>query len=65
MVLAVCGIGKVNAAVCAQTMALLYHPDVLINTGVGGALNRTLHVLDVVVGTYAVQHDIEYQRTGH
>ena len=64
VVLAVCGIGKVNAAVCAQTMALLYHPDVMINTGVGGALNRTLHVLDVVVGTYAVQHDVDTSALG-
>lgn len=64
VVLAVCGIGKVNAAACAQTMALLYHPDVIINTGVGGALNRTLHVLDVVVGTYAVQHDVDTSALG-
>lgn len=64
VVLAVCGIGKVNAAICTQTMALVYHPDVIINTGVGGALSRTLHVLDVVVGTYAVQHDVDTSALG-
>lgn len=35
-VVAQCGIGKVNAAVCAQTMILRYKPDAVINCGVGG-----------------------------
>ena len=33
-VAAVSGIGKVNAAMCAQTMILRYHPRLIINTGV-------------------------------
>ena len=33
-----CGIGKVFAAMCAQTMILKYSPDLIVNTGVGGAL---------------------------
>ena len=35
-VVARCGVGKVNAAVCAQTMILEYKPEVLINTGYAG-----------------------------
>ncbi|MBQ5794633.1 MAG: 5'-methylthioadenosine/adenosylhomocysteine nucleosidase, partial [Kiritimatiellae bacterium] len=38
IVLAVCGIGKVFAAICAQTMIVKYAPDAVINTGVGGTL---------------------------
>jgi len=57
VVLAVCGIGKVNAAVCAQTMCLEYKPDLIINTGVAGALADGLGVGDVVVAGSAVQHD--------
>ena len=34
VVIAKCGIGKVFAAICTQTMILEYHPDVIINTGV-------------------------------
>ena len=32
------GIGKVNAAMCAQTMILRYHPRLIINTGVAGGM---------------------------
>lgn len=37
VVTAVCGIGKVFAAMCAQTMILLYSPDRIINTASPGA----------------------------
>ena len=64
VVCAVCGIGKVNAAVCTQTMILAYRPDVVINTGVGGGLDKTLRVFDVVAGTSAVQHDVDTTAIG-
>ena len=38
VVTAVCGIGKVFAAMCAQTMILRYQPECIVNTGVAGAL---------------------------
>ncbi len=44
------GIGKVNAAVCAQTMAFLYKPSLIINSGVAGALDGNLRAGDVVIG---------------
>lgn len=59
VVCAVCGIGKVFAALCAQTMILKYAPDVVINTGVGGALAEDLHTLDCVVSDKTVQHDLD------
>ena len=64
VVCAVCGIGKINAAVCAQTMILKYSPDCIINTGVGGALDRELHTCDVVCASYAVQHDVDTTALG-
>ena len=57
VVCAVCGIGKVNAAICAHAMILTYHPDCVINTGVGGAVDPSCRLLDVVLGERAVQHD--------
>ena len=36
VVAAVCGIGKVFAAMCAQTLILKYAPDAVINIGVAG-----------------------------
>ncbi len=59
VVAAVCGVGKVNAAVCAQTMIMKYSPDRVINTGAGGALSSDLRVCDVVVGQSCVQHDFD------
>ena len=59
VVLARAGVGKVNAAVCAQAMALVYEPQLVINTGVSGALSPELRVGDVVVGTDVVQHDVD------
>ena len=40
VVLAVAGIGKVNAAMCTQTMILTYAPNVILNTGVAGGLGK-------------------------
>ena len=43
-VVAVSGVGKVNAAVCTQTMILKYSPELIINSGVAGGLEPTLKV---------------------
>lgn len=65
VVLAVCGEGKVNAALCAEAMILLYHPDVIINTGVAGALSPTLRVPDVAIATSVVEHDYDISPLGY
>lgn len=59
-----CGVGKVNAAVCCQTMIMTYHPEVIINTGVAGSLSPKLDILDVAVATDAVQHDYDTSAIG-
>lgn len=59
VVMTVCGIGKVNAAVCAEAMILKYHPEAIINTGVGGALKKDVRLLDTAVASFAVQHDVD------
>lgn len=56
-VVAQCGVGKVNAAMCAQTMILLYNVTAVINTGVAGALDRRLKIGDIVVSSDVVHHD--------
>ena len=64
IVLAVCGIGKVFAAICAQTMIVKYAPDAVINTGVGGTLTKKLSVGDVAVSSAVVQHDMDTSALG-
>ncbi len=54
-----CGIGKVFAAICAQTMILEYAPDLIINIGVSGSLTRTLNIGDIAVASEVVQHDMD------
>lgn len=64
VVVAKCGVGKVHAAVCAQTMILKYSPDVIINTGVAGSLNADLDIADLVISDKVVQHDIDTSALG-
>lgn len=59
VVIAQCGIGKVFAALCAESMILTFHPDAVINTGVAGALHPSLSVGDVVIAGQVVQHDMD------
>jgi adenosylhomocysteine nucleosidase len=64
VVLAVCGVGKVFAALCAQTMILRYQVSALINTGVAGTLCRELGIGDVAVSSDVVQHDMDTATLG-
>lgn len=59
VVTAVCGIGKVFAAMCAQTMIVKFGADKIINTGVAGGLTDKTDILDTVVATALVQHDMD------
>ncbi len=64
VVIAACGVGKVFAAMCAQTMILRYSPDVIINTGVAGALDPELRVGDIAIAENVVQHDMDTSPIG-
>ena len=59
VVTAVCGIGKVFSAICAQTMIIKFGADTIINTGVAGSLTSDAKILDTVVATALVQHDVD------
>lgn len=64
VIIAVCGVGKVFAAMCAQAMILHYSPDTIINTGVAGALAGDLRVGDIAVAENVVQHDMDTSPIG-
>ena len=65
IVLAQCGIGKVRAAMCAQAMIDHYNVKWLINTGVAGGLHPQLRIGDIVLATYAVEHDFDLTTWGY
>ncbi len=59
------GIGKVNAALCAQRLILQFGVTHIINTGIAGAMASGLGVLDVVVSKDAVYHDMDATGFGY
>lgn len=59
------GIGKVNAAVCAQTLCREFGVTHIINTGIAGALNPHLDIGDIVVSCGAVHHDFDCTAFGY
>ncbi len=64
VLLATCGIGKVNAARVA-TMLIAAGADALVFTGVAGALDPQLGPGDVVISTDCVQHDVDVTALGY
>ena len=58
------GIGKVNAAICAQILIDDFQVTYIINTGVAGSLNKDLNIGDIVVSVDAVQHDFTVEAIG-
>ena len=65
IVLARSGVGKVNAALCAQRMILQFGADFIVNSGIAGAIGKGLGVLDVVVSSDAVYHDVDASAWGY
>jgi adenosylhomocysteine nucleosidase len=64
VLLAECGIGKVNAAALAQAL-LGAGVERVVVTGVAGALDPELRVGDLVVSVDAVQHDVDVRGLGY
>ena len=64
VVLAKSGVGKVFAALCAQTMVLNYGVTRFVVSGVAGSLSKDLHIGDVVIATTCVQHDMDTSAVG-
>lgn len=63
-VVAVCGVGKVNAARTAEAMIIAFNPHLIINTGVAGGLLDDLGIGDIVISERVVQHDFDTSPLG-
>ena len=63
-VLTVCGMGKVFAAVAAQTMINEFAPELIINVGAAGTLSEKLHIGDIAIGERTLQHDMDNSPIG-
>ena len=59
------GIGKVNAAICAEILVACFNVDKIINTGIAGSLKNEINIGDVVLSTDALQHDVDATNFGY
>lgn len=64
VVIVKCGMGKVNAGICANTLINEFGCSRIINTGVAGSLDNEINIGDIVVSTDAVQHDFDVSPIG-
>ncbi len=58
------GVGKVFAAMCAEAMIVETNPELLVNTGVGGALRGAFKTTDTAIAEKLVQHDMDTSAIG-
>ena len=54
----VCGVGKVNSAMCSLMLIEKYKPNLVLNSGVAGSLSPIVGIGDIVVATKSVEHDM-------
>ena len=60
-----CGVGKVNAAICAQILCSCFGVTHIVNTGIAGSLNAQLDIGDFVISKDAVYHDMDATNFGY
>lgn len=59
------GIGKVNAALCAQILCDTFQVSHIINTGVAGSLKNEIDIGDIVISVDALHHDVDVRVFGY
>ena len=65
VVVAYSKIGKVFSTLTASTMLQMFACDILLFTGVAGAVNPDLKIGDLVVASKLAQHDLDITIFGH
>lgn len=56
---ALCGVGKVHAAMCTQALIIKYNPDLILNVGVAGGIDPKINIGDTVIAAGVIQHDFD------
>ena len=60
-----CGVGKVNAALCAQVLCSVFGVTHIVNTGIAGSLCAELDIGDFVISVDAIYHDMAATNFGY
>lgn len=59
------GVGKVNAAVCAQILIDEFSVDRIVNTGIAGSLQEKIDIGDMVISEDTLEHDMDATGFGY
>lgn len=59
------GIGKVNAAICAQILVDVFAVDIIINTGIAGGISDAVEIGDIVISKDVLHHDMDATGFGY
>ncbi|MCI8565782.1 MAG: 5'-methylthioadenosine/adenosylhomocysteine nucleosidase [Lachnospiraceae bacterium] len=59
------GVGKVNAAVCAQILIDDFSADRIVNTGIAGSLQDKIDIGDLVISSDTLEHDMDATGFGY
>jgi adenosylhomocysteine/aminodeoxyfutalosine nucleosidase len=65
IVIATSNVGKVNAAIVTTLLIERFRVDMILFSGVAGAINTSLNIGDLMIGTHFVQHDLDITACGH
>ena len=53
------GCGKVNSAICVQTMIIIYNPKIILNIGVAGSMDKKTNINDLIIADGTIQYDYD------
>lgn len=62
IVILLTGVGVINASSSLTSAIIEYNPRLIINYGIAGAISKTIHTKDIIIGTNVV--NINSYRTG-
>ena len=65
VVIVMCGVGKVHAAMCTQVLCSNFGVTHIVNTGVAGSLDAQLDIGDLVISQDAMYHDVDVTNFGY
>ena len=64
LILSTSGVGKVSAAMTTQYLINKFEPEIILFTGIAGALNSTYEIGNIIIANTCIQYDIDASELG-
>ena len=64
VILSTSGVGKVSAAMTTQYLINKFDPEIILFTGIAGALNSSYKIGDIIIANTCIQYDIDASELG-